>query len=301
MESEIIEVWEKINKLTGIKALYDPEFGNIIDNYARKADDISRRHLTPWIEILEQEICWLNALTLGIDERKKNSDEGISAICGLLGTSCVQAVAIRRMCLDGLDLPARAILRGLIETLNTCMFISFDPILREKFVGINKLEDSREIWRKEFSSKKIDERYHELFSKPAPNKNIPELIEKLRAWQKEELFITSQAIHPSYVGALLATYPPPFTNEQSQPGMLGSATSMSIRTISYTCKAIFFFALLGFRALHSKNISTGEIIYEINKENQTDRLVVNGHLVLIELMTKHWGEDELGEEYIKEE
>ena len=212
-----------------------------------------------------------------------------------MGTSCVQAVAIRRLCLDGLDLPARAILRTLIETLNTCMFISFDSKLRSKIIGINKLEDSRDLWKEEFTSKKIDERYHELFSKPATIKEIPGLIEKLRAWQKEEIFITNQAIHPSYVGALLATYPPPFSTEPPQPGMLGTATSMSMRTISFTCKAIFFYALLGFKALHLADKDTGKIIFEFNKESQTDVLVVNGHLVIIELMTKHWSEDDIEE------
>jgi len=70
----------------------------------------------------------------------------------LTGAACTQVIAIRKLCLYGLDLPARAVLRTLIETLAVCTITTFDRDLRKHFMDAENFEQAKDVWKKHFTT-----------------------------------------------------------------------------------------------------------------------------------------------------
>jgi hypothetical protein len=58
-------------------------------------------------------------------------------------------------------------------------------------------------------------------------------------WQKEEIALSSQAIHTSYPLSVLASMPSEFDTGIYERGIFGIATPLSIRTLAQVCKTIW--------------------------------------------------------------
>jgi hypothetical protein len=290
IEQEIEVLWDEASTYTGLEAIYDAEFGDLLDEYSRKAETIAQSSLQPWFAILEQAISWLAALHLALTTGSKPKTEELRVPWALTGAACSQAVAIRKLCLHGLDLPAKTVLRSLIETFNIFIVTTYDEELRRLYRQAKDFDQARNVWQQHFTEKKLQARLAKIFEEYEIEL---EVHDEFRQWQAQEKTAASQAVHVSYTAVLFATAPYPADRTTFQPGMFGSATLFSVRTLAQACKAIWFFSMVGFNLLIRANPKDGSHLYFPSKDDTGDKIVINGHFVLDRLVRKHWHEDQI--------
>jgi hypothetical protein len=285
IQEEIKQTWEEIIDQTGWDSLFEPDFGSVVDASGAKVEERTRVELEPWLSILEQEIKWLSCLFFVLDDYCDELDSDFRVPWSLAGAACTQATAIRKLCLCGLDLPAKAVLRTLIETLNIFVLTIKDRELLRSYRAAD-LDSAREFWHKELGSRKLRAKLTELYTGLDLE---PGLLAQILDWQRREVALASQAIHPSYTLSVFASMPPTFDSDMCKPGILGAATPLSLRTLSEASKTIWLHGRLGFRLLIDPLDDTGVGLLKLEgNKKQADRIVAYGYLVIDKLVQRHW-------------
>jgi hypothetical protein len=287
---EIKLLWIEVSSATGLEPMYDERFGNYLDERSKKTSIISQQYLQPWLSIIEQAISWLSVLYFVLSNNKGPKTEELRVPWVLTGAACSQAVAVRRLCLDGLDLPAKSVLRSMTETFNIFFITAHNEKIRNLYRQAEDLEQANIIWRKYFNRKKVLEYLSKIFDELEVES---EVINEFREWQVEEYAVTSQAIHASYLATACATLPYPADRMMIEPGLFGSATLFSIRTLAQACKFIWFFSVLGLHLLMRENPENGKHLYLPSKNDKGDKTLLNGHIVLNQLILNHWYDDDI--------
>ncbi len=287
IENEIELLWQVVAAQAGIESPYDANFGHFLDETGVESQKIAQASLQPWLSILEQEISWLGVLHLALTDAMDSTARHLQAIWALTGAACAQAVAIRKLCLIGVDGPAKAILRSLIETLDVCTAITYDAQLRQRFKEAVGFDDAKQLWRDEFTEKKMRKRLQQVYQTAALE---PDVLTRVRDWLEEELTMGSQAVHPSYTAATFSARPMSFDPHRFPVGVFGECTPFSIRTLDQATKVIWLYATLGFNGLIEPDTATGLPLYVPNDKNLKDRHVNGGRGVITALVLRHWTE-----------
>jgi len=287
---EINELWDNFTKKAQINSPYDREFNETILEFEKKAEKVALEKLSPWLQILEEGIQWLANLSATLDVALKESNGGSSLRVpwALAGAACVQAVAIRRLVLSGLDSPARSILRTLDEHLMVCVVTLAKKDLRDGFFRPDSPDEAKTFWHKELTSKNIESHLFEI------EKNIgfdAETIKEFNEFRKQEKAINSLAVHASYATSALTAMPICLDESDfHKPGILGCASELSIRTLGYACKAIWYFSRVGFLLLFEP-FSNQTPLFRLNPKDEMSQLVVIGREILSKLVIKYWEND----------
>ena len=100
-------------KYAGVTSSLRSDFGRLLDSHSEDAEFLTVQKLGIWLGIFEQCIQWLSSFhDLIGDTVKEGLSTQLISPYAVIGTSIAQAVSIRRLCLAGLDTPARSILRN---------------------------------------------------------------------------------------------------------------------------------------------------------------------------------------------
>lgn len=228
---------------------YQSDFGVFLDNGDRKIKKVTSKNLQPWLSMLELGIEWISSLHIMIDiTQKKKELDYLLPPWALTGTACSQAVAIRKLCILGLDGSARIILRSLIETLNICTAILFDPKIGKLYKEAQESVNANKIWNEHFRRHKMIQIIRDNMKKKIGEEE-DELIDFYLNWQDEELQLLNQSVHSSYIATAFSSMAPSFEKDYVVSSIFGSPTIFSYKTIEVCTKAIWFFALIGFTQL----------------------------------------------------
>lgn len=226
---------------------YQSDFGVFLDNGDRKIKKITSKNLQPWLSMLELGIQWISSLHIMIDiTQKKKELDYLLPPWALTGTLCSQAVAIRKLCILGLDGSARIILRSLIETQNICTAILFDPKLGKLYKEAQESVTANKLWNEYFRRHKMTQIIRTNMKTKVEE---DELINFYLDWQEEELQLLNQSVHSSYIATALSSMAPSFEKDFVISSIFGAPTIFSIKTIDVCSKAIWFFSLIGFTQL----------------------------------------------------
>jgi hypothetical protein len=266
---------------------YDSNFIDLLAERERDSEAIAAKHLQPWLHILEDSIQWLANLAAILD--RLNSDGSLNnaekTIWAMVGASCGHAMAVRRLVISGLDTPARAEARILDEHLCACIAFLHDRELAKQFQQCQSKEDAEQFWYKNLNTKAL--RKH-LNAVERTVKVEPIVSADMRAWRSNEIEWFSQAIHPSYLGAVLTTLTISATDpDRHGVAFLGLASACSDRTLNFACKSIWYFACFGFMMLFNEHNSQPAVI-PVNKEDEMHQVAVVGRYVIQRLNRRYW-------------
>ncbi len=287
IKNEINELWNHFIKKAQIESPYDNDFKKTILEGEKKAEKEVIAKLDPWLLILEEGIQWLANLnaTLDVALKENGGNDDLRVPWALTGAACVQSVAIRRLVLSGLDSPARTILRSLDEHLMVCIVTLANKELRKGFSVPDSPEEARVFWHKQLSSKKIQSHLDEI------EKTIgfdAKTRTEFNEFRKQEKAINSLAVHPSYVASALTAMPICLDESETlKPGILGCASELSVRTLDYASKAIWYFSRVGFLLLFEP-FSGQAPLFRLNFQDEMNQVVVIGREIFSKLVIKYW-------------
>jgi hypothetical protein len=236
-----------------------------------------KTHLGGFLLIFDECISWLSTFHIWLMEKNELRDIGC-----LIGMTCTQAVAIRKLILSGLDSPARAVLRTLFETLCISILILDDTELMGRF---KKTNDSFNFWHENFARGRIFNKLNDLCIR----KNIYDPATKVfRDWIKSEYSILSQTIHPTFDAAALSTYQKSLEDiDIFKIGTWGRASAFSEYTLKSGCLIIFYFARIGFFALIPNIKENEKTRFMLDKNDPTYLGVIMGRNVISSLVIKY--------------
>jgi hypothetical protein len=269
---------------------YNPRFADIIDRSSKKAEKKSQIYLQPWISIIEVAIQWLSSVHILIDEARSIEDSSeLLTPWVLTGVACSQAVAIRKLCMCGLDNSAKIILRSLIETLNICTVTLYDPTLREQYKEAQDFEDAKRIWGKRLRNAQMVTVIKEIMKKM----NITDEEQALYLdYQEEEKQLLHQTVHTSYVAAAFASSVQSSDLSTFPSAILGSSTIFSIRTLACASKSIWFFSLIGSRLLYEP-LDSSRPLLKLNSNVDWTKITATSFYVFNEMIIRYWDEDRI--------
>lgn len=266
---------------------YDASFVKYLTQRERVAEKTARKHLQPWLHILEDSIQWLANLAGILDRLNTVGKLGPAekSVWALVGASCAHAMAVRRLVLSGLDTPARAEARTLDEHLSACIAFLHDRQLAERFQLCQSKEEASQFWYEHLNTKSLKKHLNAVERVVG----IEQIVStEVRAWRANEIEWFSQAIHPSYLGAALTTLTMSAADpDETGPAFLGMASACSDRTLNFACKSIWYFACFGFMMLFNEHDSNSPII-ALDKDDEMHQLVVVGRGVIQALNRKYW-------------
>jgi hypothetical protein len=292
IKTEIDQLWDSYAKKAQIESPHDNEFNKTILEFEKKAEKTVVEKLNPWLQILEEGVQWLANLNsiLDVALRENNGDKSLRVPWAVIGAACVQSVAIRRLVLSGLDSPARSILRSLDEHFMVCIVTLVKKELRKAFFEPDSPEEARTFWHKELTSKKIESRLIEIEETIGLD---AETIKEFNEFRKQEKAINSLAVHPSYATSALTAMPICIDElDRHKPGILGCASELSIRTLDYACKSIWYFSRVGFLLLFEPYLNHPPL-FRINPKDEMNQVVVIGREIISKLVIKYWEYDSI--------
>lgn len=169
----------------------------------------------------------------------------------IIGSFLLQAtnysLAIVRLVEDGLDNPARCVLRALSEMCAQILVLSSDATQLSKYSKAITPKDAKQTW-------------YELFAKKGRlAKDLRKLEEKFGlahsvsldffGFREDLNLIHSQAVHHSFVSTVILAYAGDFRNkERAYLSLFGAASSASRETLEHL-NTLLFYTLLMFRRI----------------------------------------------------
>jgi hypothetical protein len=265
---------------------YNPEFHNFLDQVSTKNEIEAKKALQPWLSILEQAIIFLSSLHIILSQAKEKSDNPeLLSPWALIGAACAQTIAIRKLCLCGLDPCGKTILRSLIDSLNTCTIILYDPILRKRYQEAQDFDEANKFWFNYLRDKKVSQTLLEIYEKLGIDNSMQKYFDN---WQQEEKQLLHQMVHSSYV-AVAITSTTMLPNQKSYTtGIFGAPSVFSFRTLSFASQSIWLFSLVGYNLLIKPIKNNATPIFKPDPDEHFTKLMVSSRFVLDQLVRKYW-------------
>src|SRR2546426_717725 len=201
---------------------YANDLGKTIDESgqttSRKVKKVNRARLA----ILDEGILWLSVLPIAL-EHTLGSDDRRRAAWALCGTACSQAVAIRRLILSGLDIPAVVLRRTMSESLFKCIALIRQADLAKRFVEAQSDEEANRVWSQALRPSRVEKVLAEVETELFGEAHDPN--EEFRTWRRVEFARSSQSVHASYISSVLASRPAELLSPDRHTfGLLGVAS-----------------------------------------------------------------------------
>jgi hypothetical protein len=276
------------------KPPYNPTFYKLLDKFHKEAERDSKISLQPFLSIFELSIQWLSSLHILLNEIKEvTPNEYIYSPWVLSGAACSQAVAIRELCICGLDCSAKMQLRSLIESTNSCLITLYDRSISKNFHEAQNNKMADEIWKKYFHGNK----YWNMIGSIMGDAGVDEDSQTvLLNWIKEEKKLLNQTVHTSYLAAALSTSIISFEKGKYKKAIFGETTVFSIRTLSDAYKIIWLFSQISFYLLY-KPINDQQPLIKTDTLNDWIKINIVSHYLLNQVVLKYWDIDEIANDY----
>ena len=277
----------------GIAASDPDEFGSILSSIKSECIAHTEKHLQPWLGIFEFGLHWLSNLHAAFVTDEGSLPKAPSTVPWvLIGTGCSYGLAIRNLTIEGLDTPARALLRSFTETLLLCLATLDDHDLRHSFAAAQSPDEVKSFWHKTVSPKKLHQRVMAIegsFGRAhSPSTEVEESVDEMSQWRKGNHEILSQAVHPSYLTACLTCLAPTMQDADAlEPAFLGKASVSSKLTISYAAMTLWYFSRFGYLYIFEGKGDMPALV-DFDKLDEVHRSILIGRDVLSKLTTEYW-------------
>lgn len=265
--------------------LRDPQYEKFLNYMAKKTQRVCKQKLQPWLHIVELAINWVASLHHLIEEEKTNrNDSQLNVPMVLTGSICSQAVAIRLLCLNGLDNSAKTILRSMVEAINICTATLNSSKLRNDYQRAQNFSEANLFWVANFSKGKLMNLKDSLLQKMQLD---DETRNSFKAWQKEENELLNQAVHNSYIAAAMSSRAIAFDKQNTTLAILGAPNFNSIRTLSFAGRSLWEFSLFATSLLFTSQDGLPPLM---KKEYSKEWEFINHSTfyVLNKLISKYW-------------
>lgn len=278
------------------------DIGDTLDEQSSIAVSESRENLGLWIATLELSIQWLAHFhDLLSHSASSNHSERLVVPYSILGASIAQAVSIRKLCLSGLDTPARSLLRTLFESIDLAILTFFDFEAQDAFLCIAESEEARGFWNKYVRRKKNSEtgrrtsRVDEVLTEVlASSGHDLDHISALMSQHNGEIDYANRTVHLSLYGAQFTTKLLSSDSERLLPGRFGNSTLFSVRTLSQASKWIWLFSRI-VHPLLVKHIEDGsEGLYTLDLSTHIADQEAVAYQALNAMVVTHWDDDKAG-------
>jgi hypothetical protein len=195
-----------------------------------------------WVFVIDSLISWYVVLAVcfsraarGRRTSSPRTNIELGSFFLVLGAIVNYAIAISRLCAPGFDLPAKQVLRSLIEYTELLTLFDVQPELLREFHAKQDVEDANKFWHAYLSKGKARKKIENAFA----NK-MDEYFLGVRDWRSQEKTVLNAATHPSHIACFAA-----FTGfAGTGVGFLGAPTDASVRTLYLSSHALFETAIL---------------------------------------------------------
>ena len=220
---------------------------------------------------------WTFALLQEISRSRKSAPRVQRIYVQILSFVVSQHLAIRKLVLTGLDIPAKQLVRGLAEHLDLAVLLAVSPELRAEFDATDTPEASNAFWNKYMSKGKA----RRAISARLGRGSTHDHYSTMKEWRKEEEQILSMCVHPSLLACQMSLLGD--SDERPVwPGCLGTLSSNSNRTLSYSIYASLGFLLEGYDALVNEG---NEPLIVLTEDNELHVHISHGRVVLLTLLS----------------
>ncbi len=286
-------------KYAGVTSSLRSDFGRLLDSHSEDAEFLTVQKLGIWLGIFEQCIQWLSSFhDLIGDTVKEGLSTQLISPYAVIGTSIAQAVSIRRLCLAGLDTPARSILRNFLENIILIILLLFDYEALLEFESTTHDDiGARKFWSK-YIRKKYDKKFGKRLSKAdcvfkemlaASGHDVGETETILRHYETEMILI-SQAVHTSLSSALFTTKSISSDGDSLVSGKYGASTLFSAMTLDRASKWIWVFSRIVHPLIIAPIHKNEDSLYDIAVDSRQGNDELVGYFAINILIVNHWSD-----------
>jgi len=169
------------------------------------------------------------------------------------------SLAIGTLIEDGLDYPARAILKTNNELIWQLLILLSNREIFKNYCKYETEEQSLKKWQKLFAKGKIVEHIEKLET----DLGLPkEYLEDLKLWRKDAQSFYDKAQLHSFTATHARAFSLDFDNHEPSSAILGSASATSIQTLEHINYQLWYCIVLFFKVLE------GICHYKIPLENE---------------------------------
>lgn len=226
------------------------EFGgdqskSIDEWYEFAGDTLPEEHgkaFNAWLSIYDQFLSWIisyNFLAYFV-LAKKQEPTSLQNCQMMIGATVISlSISLRRLALDGHDVPARHVMRCLQEYVDILALLSVRPDLCEEFKETQDEVSANAFWHKYVSKGKAQREITNHRKAMVDEKAIDEMNE----WKRQEGMSMAMASHPSYASGLAIlfshSHDDPNANIVNPLYPLGVKTSACLRPLRNGVFALF--------------------------------------------------------------
>lgn len=217
-----------------------------------KIEDVA---LENWLAAYDEFADWFIHLAcllhLAPNTDSRVVDEKWLAFSVAIGAIVNQLIAVRRLVTAGLDMPAKQILRCLVEYIDLAVRMTLDDAVRADFRRYDDIEGSGTLWKTHLRTKDRKNKApvrNLAFAEIAKNLD-PDRLEVWKDFRNREDAVLHACIHPSFIAARMATLGDYPRNEKEIAGWmpcLGLVNRFSSRTLSYAIMAMLDYVMMGY-------------------------------------------------------
>jgi hypothetical protein len=135
---------------------------------------------------------------------------------------------VLKLCLEGFDVPAKQVLRSMLEYSELLMLFDAKPSTMADFHDKQDARDSNSFWHANLSKGKARRTIEQHLSAEQL-----QYVETMREWWNQEKVVLGAATHPSLIACFAA-----YTSFRGRAGFLGHPTNASLRTLQLTAHAL---------------------------------------------------------------
>ena len=156
------------------------------------------------------------------------------------------SLAIGTLIEDGLDYPARAILKTNNELIWQLLILLSDRAVFKNYCQFDTEEQSIKKWQKLFAKGKIVEHIEKLEA----NLGLPkEYLKDLKLWRKDAQAFYEKSLLHSFTATHAGAFSLDFDNHEPSSAILGTASATSIKTLEHINFQLWYCIVLFFNVL----------------------------------------------------
>ncbi|KJF73110.1 hypothetical protein RP75_12930 [Agrobacterium arsenijevicii] len=212
--------------------------------------------------ILDFCIIWFSsyteALAVAFLVRRQNSErDDQHNVANLISWRiCTELVAIRKLILEGLDVPAKQILRSMSENLDALGLATISAEFCSDFIEDQDVENANKTWHKYISKGKA----RKLIKNNLPVYFAEKLTEH-DIYREEEEKVLSAAAHPSFISSFVSLFPEyDEVLDSDSIGISNVFSPFSLRTLRYCSYRLLMHCMydLSLFSIYEKYIETAD-------------------------------------------
>jgi len=188
----------------------------------------------------DEFLLWTVSLATALNFTRSPSGSPAAVYGALAGGISSLLFSIRSLVLSGFDVPAKILMRSVVEYADVLFLLFTRPELVPAYAGVESFEEANQFWHRHLKSLKARKAAYESLS---PGAMAGGAFVDLLGYQKQEEELMALSAHGAYVAAWMSSFPgSPASVEDGRivwPGYLGAVSDHSTRTLDYVAYALF--------------------------------------------------------------